>query len=548
MLKFFNLAIQLVACLLIFMGCERTANSNQETVKTTHGIIPLPQRLVYGQGRLLLDHDFTLVSSDLFQLAGQQIENSLNFTLNTYLVNHEVPSGKTCLQFISDPLLHWDAYKISVSSEGIKIVAGNPEAAFLAAQTLKQILWQTGQGEKRDTIGIPCMEIEDEPAYSWRGFHVDLSRHLFTKDYLFKLIDLLSYYKFNKLQLHLTDDQGWRVESTVFPLLNETGSWRPFNHDDSACLELAKQNPDYQINDQFIRNQNGFPEYGGYLTKADLKEIIDYAGLHFIEIIPEIDMPGHMAAAITAYPFLSCQGTPGWGNEFSVPICPCKDTVMDFAFRVWDEILDIFPSSWVHIGADEVEKTTWESSQACNGFMNLHDLHDVSEIQNYFVTSLQKHLEARGKKVIAWDDVLDGKVDNNLIIMYWRDWMEDSPQKAAENGNGIIFARWDLFYLSSDYSDVNLQDLYDFKPSANYPEEISAMIQGFQGCVWTEMIPSERVFEKHTFPRLQALSEVAWTNTRDWYSFTLRMKSHFSFMQSMYINYSVPGFVNLSDK
>ena len=356
-----------------------------------------------------------------------------------------------------------------------------------------------------------------------------------------KVIDELSYYKINKLHLHLTDDQGWRIEIAQFPLLTETGAWRQFNEMDSACMKKSESDSKYIIDPRFIKSANGKTLYGGYFTKQDIKDIVAYAGEHFIEVIPEIDMPGHMSAAINAYPFLSCNGASGWGTEFSYPICPCNADVLNFCHSIWDEIAELFPSQYLHIGCDEVEKNTWEASADCQSFMIQNNLHSLNDIQSYFVNDMQHYLESKGKTVIVWDDVIDGKAGNSLVMMYWRDWVTDSPARCALNGNNIILAPWSPFYISGDHTDKTLQALYDYNPDAIFPSQVTEKVIGLQSCLWTEEIPSEAMFEYLVYPRMQALSEVEWGAGRDWITFKIRMASHMKYMTAKNIRYRKPG-------
>ena len=518
--------------------CKPSSIPSSESENATHGIIPLPKQLEFLGGTLTIDKDFILVKNSKFKIASEAAEDLLANAITSTQISTTLQQNGKSLQLIADEKIKDNAYELSVKPEGIQIKAGNEQGAFWAIQSLKQYLWNAGKGNKQNSLELNCIKIVDEPKYEWRGFHLDVSRHFFTKEYILKIIDWLAYYKFNKFHLHLTDDQGWRIESKKFPLLNEIGSWRTFDSNDSICMRKAKTNPDFAIDPRFIQVKNGKTVYGGYYTRADLTEIINYAKANFIEIIPEIDMPGHMSAAIRAYPQLSCTGAAGWGSEFSYPICPCSNEALDFTYQIWDEIVDLFPSNYVHIGADEVEKDTWKSSPACQNFMKDNNLTNVKEIQSFFVKKLQEHLEAKGKTVIAWDDVTEDKMDNKLKIMYWRDWVKDSPAKAAANGNQIIFTRWDLFYLSGQYSDEILKNQLEFDLAREYPSDVTSKIVGFQGCVWTEEIPSEAVFESQIFPRLQALSEVNWSAGTNLYSFNIRMKPHFEFLKANNIRHA----------
>jgi hexosaminidase len=526
----------LILLFYISASCQKKNQQPLPSETNTHGIVPLPKQLEFTGGKILLGPDFTLVKKGSFKMAESEAENLLNSFLNSFRIAGPEDNSNVSFRITTDSGIKDNAYKITITTSGIEIRSGNEAGAFWAVQSLKQYFLNYADTEKQATFELPCLKIYDEPKYGWRGFHLDVARHFFSKEYLLKIIDWLAYYKFNKFHLHLSDDQGWRVESKRFPLLNEIGSWREFDHNDSICINKAKTNPDFAIDPRFVNVRNGKTMYGGFYTQKDLQEIVDYANAHFIEIIPEIDMPGHMSAAIRAYPQLSCTGSSGWGTEFSNPICPCNSETFDFAYQIWDEISRIFPSGFVHIGADEVEKDTWNASSVCTDFRNANNLTNVNEIQSYFVVKLQKHLENQGKTVIAWDDVTDGKIDNKLCIMYWRDWVTDAPARAAANGNPIIFTRWDLFYLSGEYSDKKMQQLLEFDSSKTYSAEVSSKIIGFQGCVWSEEIPSEAEFEAMVFPRLQALSEVNWSGDKNWYSFKTRMAPQWKYLKNNHIN------------
>jgi len=534
----------IILCLFLSPSCKKTGENPQAQTVNVHGIIPLPLNVNLADGNLAIDKNIVLVNNSQFPTAITVVENALAGVLSSPITKNDSPIGKTNIQFSIDNTLDTSAYQIEITEKGINVKAKSPESAYYAAQSIRQMIWNSTLGQKTHSFTLRFMTIKDKPGYAWRGFHLDVSRHFFTKEYILKLIDWLAYYKFNKLQLHLTDDQGWRIQIDQFPLLTEIGAWRTFNNLDSTCMQFAKTDPDYTIDPRFIKEVNGQKVYGGFYTKQDIREIIAYATAHYIDVVPEIDMPGHMSAAIRAYPQLSCVDSAGWGTEFSFPICPCKPDVLDFSYKVWDEIADLFPSKIVHIGCDEVEKATWAASPECQAFMNENGMTDLNEIQNYFVKKLQEHLQAKGKTVIAWDDAIDGKIDNKITMMYWRDWVTDSPARSAANGNPIIITDWSKFYLSSPSTDENLQNLYSYNPVDLYPATVMSKVRGMQGCVWTEEIPSEAVFEQHVFPAIMALSEVCWTPARDWYSFQLRMKPHFNYLNSQNIHYRRPAWAD----
>ena len=531
---FFSLQIALF--ILLAISCKKNPAIPQITASPTHGIIPLPKQLDFTGEKITLDQNFTFIRSNSHPIASAAAEALFGNVLTSFILSPTLPPSGNSFQLISDHTINDDAYELSITKGGIMIKSGNEAGAFWAIQSLKQYLWNSTAGLKQNSLVLNGIKITDQPKYSWRGFHLDVSRHFFTKAYVLKIIDWLAYYKYNKFHLHLSDDEGWRVESKNFPLLNTIGSWRIFNHNDSICMIKAHSDPTFAIDPRFIRQQNGVTMYGGFYSQQDIADIIAYAKAHFIEIIPEIDMPGHLSAAINAYPQLSCTGTTGWGVDFSYPLCPCNTSVYDFVNQIWDEVSALFPSIYVHIGADEVDPKTWKLSPACSDFMSTNNLLNTASLQSYFVGKIENHLESKNKSVIAWDDVTDGKISSNLKIMYWRDWVPNAPVIAAANGNQIIFTRWDLFYFSSTFSVANLEKLLEFDVTQIYPSTVTSKIIGFQGCMWTEYIPSEAVFEAQVFPRLQALSEVNWSAVTDYNSFTLRMVPHRSYLTANNVN------------
>lgn len=531
----------LVLLLFISPCCTKNGENPQAQTNSGPGIIPLPKNVSVIDGSLVIDKNTVLVGSVQFRAAVLVVQNALTEALGISEIMDNAVPGKINIQFMTDNSLDTSEYQVFINPQGIILKANTPQTAFYAAQSLRQVIWNSTLGQKTESFSIKAMTIKDKPEFTWRGFHVDVSRHFFTKQYIFEITNWLAYYKLNKLHLHLSDDQGWRVQIDKFPLLTEVGAWRTFNRYDSNCMNLAKTNPDFEIDKRFIKSVKGKTLYGGYYTKEDIRDIVAYASANFIDVIPEIDMPGHMSAAIRAYPYLSCVDSAGWGTEFSFPICPCNDPVMDFSYKVWDEIADLFPSKIVHIGCDEVEKGTWASSPSCQAFMKLHGMTDLNEIQNYFVKKMQEHLQAKGKTVIAWDDVIDGDVNSKPILMYWRDWVTDSPQRCASNGNSLIITDWSCFYLSAPPTEKNLEKLYNYNPANIFQPSVQMKIMGMQSCIWTEEIPSEALFERHAFPGIQVLSEICWSPTRDWFSFQQRMKTHFNYLSKQQINYTHPA-------
>lgn len=519
-----------------------TPASPASVTDNTHSIIPCPKNVVYNNSSLELKGKLRIYADGEFKKSSQIIVDQLKdlgFNVKTLKSN-----SNSDIKYIRDEQLGEEEYKIEVDKSGISLFFSHEKGAFYGSQSLKQYLWSAHMDGKK--LVLPTISIHDEPGHDYRGFHMDVSRHFFPKEFVFRIIDQMALYKFNKLQIHLTDDQGWRIVSDKYPLLTEVGAFREFNNHDKRAIERAKTNPDYNFDPAFVDGD----QYGGYYTKEDIKEIISYAAKNYIDVIPEVDMPGHMSAAIRAYSWISCDGTLDWGEEFSKPMCVCSEEVMVFAKDIWDEIIALFPSERVHIGADEVDKTFWENEAMCQEFMKQNGWTHINEIQNYFVTEITKHLEGKGKLVTAWDDILvsnenliKNNVPSSIDIMFWRDYKPEGANYAAENGNNIILTPWTWFYLSGRNTDKSFTEMYNFDENEKLESSVIEKKIGYQACVWTEHIPSEAVFENYVFPKFQGFSEIAWKSKRDFDSFKKRLKLHLDYMDKEKINYRKPGFM-----
>jgi len=536
-----------ISCILLTIiglygfGCSKNPVNPPKPVLKIAKIIPLPKKVTLSDSVKTISESSTIYINSQFAEAGKVIIKAVQNMGGFAVKESNGAPDNSDIQLIQDAQLNNNEYTIDINNKKIVVRAKSPQSAFYAAQTFRQILWTATLDRAGKKIKIQGINIDDQPQYQYRGFMIDLVRHFFSKKFIFKIIDQMALYKLNKLQLHLSDDQGWRIQIDKYPKLTSVGAYRKFDSNDKACIEKAKSDPDYNFNPQFVNGNI----YGGFYTKQDIRDIVSYAAEHYVDIIPEIDMPGHMSAAIRAYPELSCTGGTGWGKEFSEPLCICKPEVMQFVHNIWDEVIDLFPYNTVHIGADEVEKSFWEQSDSCKKFMADHSLNNANELQSYFVDKMDDYLSSKGKKVIAWDDIFVNNNDNivntvnpNIIVMYWRDYKPESAVYAAQNGNSIILAPWSWFYLSSDPTDESLKKIYDYNQKAELSSVVMSKVIGYQACVWTEEIPSATVFERYIFPRFQAYAEVAWSNTRAWQSFIRRMDVHLAYLRRNGIKYT----------
>lgn len=521
--------------MLVTCSCSEENGQGGANSLQTVSLIPQPQSLVYGNTSVVLpsvvtiSKDFAGISADL-----------LKTTLANVCDDVEVKSNEQAfIQVINNSSLQTEEYKIAITADNIKLECSTSQGLLWGVQTLRQILLQSSVNAKGENM-LPLLTLNDKPQKEWRGFHIDVARHAFTIDYLKKIVDCLSFYKINKLQLHLTDDQGWRIEIKKYPTLTSIGGWREFDEYDKRCIELSKTDSDYTIDSRFIRNNN---EYGGFYSQEELKQLIDYATKLGIEVIPEIDMPGHFSAAIKAFPDLSCSGEAGWGEEFSYPICAGKVENYSFFKDILDEVMTLFPSSYIHIGADEVEKNNWRKCPRCQALIKEQGLMNVDGLQNYFVGEMAEYVKSKGKKVMAWDDAFNKDEPLDLLYTYWRDWMAEQPADITQHGLPLVFMEWGHFYLSATPSDEAMKALYNFSFEPQFSGIVQSQVKGFQACVWTEMIPNERKFGQHVFPALQAFAELAWGSQRDWERFVKRLPWHLQWLTHCGLHYRKPGFI-----
>ncbi len=534
------LAFKLLALLII------TGSISASAQDARYPLIPYPTKLITGKGTFIISTKTNIKTDSRFKNEAEQLNELLSNGLSKKLsINQKSSSIKLVYDAsITAP----EGYKLSVTPQQVTISAKYPAGIFHAIETIRQLLpVSIEEGIAHKQLSLPVVSIEDHPTYEWRGMHLDVSRHFFSVSYLKKFIDRLALYKMNKLHLHLTDDQGWRIEIKKFPQLTEQGAWRTFNNQDSACMKRAADNPDFTIDKEHIIQRDGKTLYGGFYTQEEMKGVVAYAAARHIDIIPEIDMPGHMMAAINSYPFLTCNGENKFGELFSKPICPCNETTFEFAENVFTEIMDIFPSKYIHIGGDEVDRSDWGKSDACKALMQKEGIKDLPALQSYFINRMEKFFNSKGRKMIGWDEIIEGGVTKTALIMYWRTWVPNAPVKAVKNGNTVIMAPGEPLYFDNQPDQYTIYKVYHFNPIPKVlnKQEAKAII-GAQGEIWTEMIPSEKRADYMYMPRMTALAENLWTSRPDKYeSYTKRLVTQYARMDAMKINYRLPDLPGL---
>jgi hexosaminidase len=396
-----------------------------------------------------------------------------------------------------------EGYRLAITPSQITIEAVSEAGAFYALQTLQQL-------SSRNETGcwcVPCVVVEDTPRFPYRGVMLDVSRHFRTKDFIFKQLDAMAFFKLNKLHLHLTDGAGWRIEIKEYPRLTEFAAWRPY--------------PTWQewwANDRRYCDASDPLAHGGFYTQDDIREIVEYARQRHITVIPEIEMPGHSEEVLAAYPQLSCSGKPYAEASF----CPGNEQVYQFLETVLTEVMKLFPSEYIHIGGDEAGKEAWKICPKCQARMHEEGLENVEELQSYLIRRIGRFLNDHGRQLIGWDEILEGGLAPNATVMAWRG--EEGGLKAIRAGHNVIMTPGAYCYL--DYTQdapftqplsiggyTPLQKVYEF--SADYPElslQEQSRLLGLQANLFTEYIPTDEHMEYMLYPRVLAIAETAWSN------------------------------------
>lgn len=507
-------------------------------------IIPRPNEIYQKSGSFLLTNVRNVgYSGKTLKPAAEYLAKWLSQATGNK-VNAVSGKGDISLALNAADKRAWGAYKLVVGASSVAISANNYNGVISGIESFRQLL--PAEAEKMSgKWSVPCVTISDAPRYQWRGFELDVSRHFYSKKEVEELLDLMALYKLNKFHWHLTDDQGWRIEIKKYPLLTQKGAWRKFNNHDRDCMAREKEqdNPDFGIPGEKIKVEKGDTLYGGFYTQQDIKDIVRYAGIRGIDIIPEIDMPGHMLAAITNYKGLACTDQIGWGKTFTSPLCPGKDRVIEFCKDIYEEVFRLFPYKYVHIGGDEVEKDNWKKCPDCQKRMKEYGLKTEAQLQAWFTHTMEDFFNKNGRDMIGWDEIVEGGLSGTSTVMWWRNWAPNSVPEATAHGNDVILCPNANFYFDA------LPDKFTVKSLYNYNTNLSGLsaaqlrhILGVQGNLWTEWIPSRARAQYMAFPRLLALSELAWSNTsdRDWTNFQKRMVEHFDRLNALNVNYRMP--------
>ena len=528
--------------------------SYSQPVKTP--FIPLPVSVAEKPGVFTLKNNFRISvsgkSDDAVNVA-KQLSAALSAATGYNGTIKENSSGgniQFALLSAPDNAIGNEGYKLSITPGSVKISANKPAGLFYGMQTLLQSFPKEIESKTR-VAGVswtaPCSEITDQPRFGWRGLMFDVSRHFFTKAEVKQFIDDMVKYKFNLLHWHLTDDEGWRVEIKSLPKLTEVGAWR-----------VKREGKWANTGNPFPNEPNS---YGGFYTQDDIKEVIQYAKERFVTILPEVDVPGHSLAALASYPELSC--TPGpynvssgapfmnWfkgGHEGIIDntLCPANEKVYEFLDKVFTEIAQLFPFEYIHMGGDETAKNFWAKSEQIKDLMKRENLKDLNEVQSYFVKRVEKIVTAKGKKLIGWDEILEGGLAPSASVMSWRGMKGGIA--AAGMGHQVVMSPTDFVYLDyyqgeqsvepPVYAGLRLNKTYQFEP---VPEGVDPkLILGGQANLWTEQIQRFRTVQYMLWPRALAVAESVWSpkEKKNWNDFTDRVELQFERMDMAQIRYA----------
>jgi hexosaminidase len=542
MMKNFIYLVFLPMCMCI--GTESSQNTPEIS------IIPRPVALERTTGNFNISKATTIMvenpddeSLRVANMFAERLKTAGGLILNV-VETHEFSPGKNVILFTTtgaDSSLGKEGYQLSVSRNNVLIKAPTAAGLFYGMQTIFQLLPEQIEGSALSTgirWQIPCVEITDNPRFSWRGMHLDVGRHFVPVEFIKKYLDNMAMHKLNTFHWHLTEDQGWRIEIKKYPKLSEVGAWRK-----ETLIGHVKDKP---------HKFDGKP-HGGFYTQEEAREIVKYAKERFITVVPEIEMPGHAKAAIASYPELGVTGKPVevatyWGifpDIFNV-----EESTFSFLEDVLTEVMDIFPSEYIHIGGDEAIKDQWKASDKIQQRIRELGLKDEHELQSYFIRRIEKFINSKGRKIIGWDEILEGGLAPNATVMSWQS--EEGGIIAARSNHDVIMTPIQSLYFWWYQGDkqteplaaggfISLEKVYRYDPvPSGLTEQQSKHILGAQGCAWAEYMESPAKVEYMVFPRISALAEIVWSpkEGKDWNYFKSRMTKQFKRYDQRGINYS----------
>jgi len=523
---------------MFFSGCKTSTDEIS--------LIPIPVEMNFAGAGFTIKPATKLVYNDtelevISAISSELWKTYLGFGLQEEFAQ-TAPSNAVVFTIndIYDETIGDEGYRIDINANGLVVTANKPAGILYGSQTVYQLISTHAHGR------LPGLQITDYPRFGYRGLHLDVSRHFHPIEFIYKLIDQMAKHKLNVFHWHLIDDQGWRLEIKKYPKLTEVGAWRvdmSHLHWDARPLTTDRENA----------------TYGGYYTQDEIRELVAYAADRNITVMPEIEMPAHVMSALAAYPELSCTGEnlgvpPGGVWPITHIYCAGNDDVFEFLENVLLEVMEMFPSEFIHIGGDEADKTEWKSCPKCQARIRNEGLADEEELQSYFITRIEKFLNSHGRRLMGWDEILEGGLAPNATVMSWRG--EAGGIKAAQMGHNVVMTPVSHCYFDYYQGDPDLEPtafggfttlakVYSYEPiPAELTPQEGKLVLGAQANLWTEHISESSHAEYMIFPRLAALAEVVWSPAghRDWGDFSRRMQTHYERYAKQDINYALSAF------
>lgn len=535
--------IMILLCCAFAWSCK----PNKTFTAAEISLVPQVQKMTLGESSfqfkkmtlLVVENDEQRLIAD--QFAGL-FEKSAGWNLQVALGGDQ---GSDQVYFKTDPTLPAEGYSLEVQKNRIEIKAAKPAGFFYALQTLRQLLpaeIESQQKQEKVKWLVPVIQISDSPSFQWRGYMLDVSRHFFSKEEVLRMIDNLAFHKINTFHLHLTDDQGWRIEIKKYPKLTEIGA-----------LRVDREDKPWNARHKQVEVEKA--SYGGFYTQEDIKEMVAYAQSRFVTIVPEIEMPAHVTAALAAYPQYSCTGgpftvLPGGVWPITDIYCAGNDSTFLFNEDILSEVIDLFPSKYIHIGGDEATKTEWEKCPKCKLRIKTEGLKNVGELQSYFIKRIEKFVNSKHKVLLGWDEIIEGGLPAEATVMSWRGF--EGGIEAAKLGHDVVMTPtsdcyFDYYQGPMDQEPLAiggylpLSKVYNFSPVPPGLDTTAAKhILGGQANLWTEYVPNMKHAEYMTFPRIAAMAEALWSpkEVRNWDDFSRRIQSVMKRYDQMGINYS----------
>lgn len=549
------LAFALVSC------AEKNPYAETQNVASDYKVVPLPMKMETQKGRFLLNDKTRIYADASLVKEAEFLKEYVQLQTGVAISVAEGKASSGIVLAIDPNIAEEEGYKIDGNATMITITGKNPQGVFYGIQTLRQLITEVVAENGQKDYVIPSAKIEDAPRFAYRGMHLDVGRHMFPMEFIKKYIDLIALHKMNRFHWHLTEDQGWRLEIKKYPKLTEVGAWR-------AETAIGKNFPHAYEGATF---KGDGKRYGGFYTQEEAREIVKYAADRHITVIPEIDLPGHMLAALASYPELGNGTAPYkvaeyWG-VFDQILAP-KEETFKFLEDVFTEVIDIFPSEYIHVGGDEAPKKEWKESAQAQEVIKQLGLKDDTEpnpvdgkkhtkeekLQSYFITRVEKFLNSKGRQIIGWDEILEGGLAPNATVMSWRG--VEGGLTAAKAGHKAIMTPGGYCYFDHYQNEVDaetkqpylsicclttVEKVYSYDPiPAEFTPEQAKLIWGVQANLWTEYIHSPAQAEYMVAPRMTALSEVQWTPVaqKDYNQFKERLVSIRNIFDKMNVNYA----------